>query len=210
MTSSMISVYSPSGPLLVPGGLPPGSLIRTRGVVHEGFCHIDLQTGSEPYPNVDIALHIIIRPSWNQVVRNTFQNRAWGTEETDGGCPIRYGQRFELLILVLANMFRIAINGAHFRDYHHRMSLYSVKYVKTGLQCQISSVSTEIENYCVPAPPYPRSLRDGYRVDFKQQTFAGNISFVPQPMLSQTADTPEPDYLVDEPDLNSTELTVAN
>ncbi|XP_053689822.1 galectin-8-like [Sabethes cyaneus] len=205
MTSSMISVYSPSGPLLVPGGLPPGSLIRTRGVVNSGWCHINLQTDVVDFPNVDIPLHISIRPNWNQVVTNTWKNRAWGREETDGGCPIRYGQRFELLILVLANMFKIAINGAHFRDYHHRMSLYSVQYI--GLQCQISSVSTEIENYCVPAPPYPRSLRDGYRIDFKQQTFTGNESFVPQPMPSQTPDTPAPDYLVDEPDLNSTELT---
>ncbi|XP_053689820.1 galectin-7-like isoform X2 [Sabethes cyaneus] len=198
MTSSMISVYSPSTPFVgsVPGGLPPGSLIRTTGVVHEGFCHIDLQTGSEPYPNVDIALHISIRPSWNQVVRNTFQNRAWGTEETDGGCPIRYGQRFELLVLVLANMFKIAINGVHFRDYHHRMSLSSVKYVSVNQQCRINSVSTEIENYCIPAPPYPRSLRD-----VKQRTSGGNASFVPQPILSHSPGTPTPGLLVDRSNL---------
>ncbi|XP_055528513.1 galectin-7-like [Wyeomyia smithii] len=143
---------------LVPGGFFAGSLIRTNGEIKaDSWCHIDLLSGTEGSPDGDIPMHISIRPDLNQIVRNTYENQVWGTEETDGGCPIKHGQPFELLILVMANIFRIAINGTHFTDFRHRMPLRSIRYVQLTSGCSIQSLKTQFEYYCVPAPPYPAS-----------------------------------------------------
>ncbi len=43
-------------------------------------------------------------------MRNHWENKAWGTEERFGGCPIYPGQPFEILILVEPNAFKVRIN----------------------------------------------------------------------------------------------------
>lgn len=53
-------------------------------------------------------LHVSVRPGFNTIVRNHFYQNTWGTEERFGGCPIKYNDQFELLILAETNSFKVS------------------------------------------------------------------------------------------------------
>lgn len=46
-----------------------------------------------------IAFHYVSYVNQNEVVRNTFENGAWGEEERSGGVPFKKGQLFKVGIL---------------------------------------------------------------------------------------------------------------
>ncbi|XP_055595150.1 galectin-4-like [Uranotaenia lowii] len=160
-----IPVYSPTVPFLglIPGGLRPGSMVRIKGVInnHGERCQINIQTGAALNPRDDVPLHLSVRPNEGAIVRNTLQNQVWGTEERYGGCPIRYGQHFDVLVLVEVNQYKIAINGVHFCTFNHRMPVHTVRYVSISGNCTINSITSETDSAGAGpsiggvAPPYP-------------------------------------------------------
>uniref|UniRef100_S4RBU8 Galectin n=1 Tax=Petromyzon marinus TaxID=7757 RepID=S4RBU8_PETMA len=105
-----------------PGGLRPGMRLAVRGVVKPTPWRrfmIDLGCA----PGRDVGMHISVR--WderpNVVVRNHMVNEGWGREErAHPAFPFRPGQPFDLLLCTDADM-KVAVNGAHFFEFKHRV-----------------------------------------------------------------------------------------
>uniref|UniRef100_A0A182JQZ3 Galectin n=1 Tax=Anopheles christyi TaxID=43041 RepID=A0A182JQZ3_9DIPT len=155
-----IPQYSPTLPFLglIPGGLSPGRMLRIKGIItnHGERCQIYIQSGAAVNPRDDVMLHISIRPYEHAIVRNSIQNQVVGPEERYGGCPIRYGEGFDLLILAEAMQYKIAINGVHFCTFGHRLPLHQAQFISISGGGTIYSILTEADGPgSVPAHPYP-------------------------------------------------------
>lgn len=92
---------------LIPGGLRHGSMLRIIGELPEfDRFDINLQTGNRIDMD-DINMHLSIRPTENAIVRNHFQQDAWGHEERFGGFPIQIRRPFTILILTQNDCFKV-------------------------------------------------------------------------------------------------------
>lgn len=199
-----VPVYSPVVPFLglIPGGLRHGSMVRIKGIInnHGERCQINIQTGAALNPRDDVTLHLSIRPNESVIVRNTLQNQVWGAEERYGGCPINYGQSFDVLVLVEVNQYKIAVNGVHFCTFNHRLSVHSARYVSISGGCVVHSITTEMDT-AGSVPPYPgTSMPVGpHPPPYTPPSYPpGQIGFVPAPppMPPPPPYTPTPGYPV--------------
>lgn len=66
-------------------------------------------TGPVLSPSDDKIMHLSVRPTEDAIVRNHWvkSHKTWGAEERDGGCPIQFGQIFEILILAEVEQFKV-------------------------------------------------------------------------------------------------------
>lgn len=71
---------------------------------------MDIKTGPVLTPSDDINLHLSVRPNENAIVRNHMVHQTFGPEERYGGCPINFGQQFEILILAEVEQFKVCGN----------------------------------------------------------------------------------------------------
>uniref|UniRef100_A0A914UNN8 Galectin n=1 Tax=Plectus sambesii TaxID=2011161 RepID=A0A914UNN8_9BILA len=108
-------------------GVSPGLLISVSGqpTSQAKWFAINLQCGPSMNPRDDIALHISPRFEGpvSKVIRNSLQGGQWGIEENFGHFPFAPDAPFEILVMVEADLFKIAINGQHFTEFRHRMPL---------------------------------------------------------------------------------------
>uniref|UniRef100_A0A2M4CI55 Galectin n=1 Tax=Anopheles darlingi TaxID=43151 RepID=A0A2M4CI55_ANODA len=191
-----IPVYSPVIPFLglIPGGLQPGRMIRIKGIIqnHGERCQIHLQTGAALNPRDDCPLHISIRPHEFVIGRNSIQRQVIGAEERHGGCPVRVGESFDLLILAEATQYKLAINGVHFCTFSHRLPLYNVKFISVSGGCVIYSIQSEADSAIgsLPSNPYPPIVHP------PAAPYAPpSLGFVPQaPLPPPPPYTPTPTY----------------
>lgn len=137
--------------------LPPvydGLTIIVQGTIHpgaNGFA-VNLCTGPN-YGQCDTALHI--NPRYNQnnvVVRNSFLNGAWGTEER-GGAPfhVPQGSQLECLLLVQGDVIKVAFNGVHYCEYRHRLPKERINHIVVSGDMTLSNISF----YGPAVPPTP-------------------------------------------------------
>ncbi|RWS04671.1 galectin-4-like protein [Dinothrombium tinctorium] len=153
-------IYNPTVPLVQPlqGALYAGQMIRVQGEVHSSpNCFaINLQTGPRVNPRDDIALHIspVFTPP-PRVVRNTLQAQRWGPEESHGGFPFAPNSKFEILILVEYDEYKVAINGAHFTQYRHRIPFNLVSYLAIDGDVRIDCIMFEQHGQTSAAPSAP-------------------------------------------------------
>ena len=77
--------------------------------------------------SMDIAFHFNPRFKKHVVVRNSRLAGVWGKEErVSGVLPLTAGMTFELLFLVQEHSFKVAVNGKHFIEFHHRIPYQSI------------------------------------------------------------------------------------
>lgn len=117
-------------------------------------------------PRDDIALHLspVFSPP-PRVVRNSLQAQRWGPEESYGGFPFVGGQGFEVLILVEHELFKIAINGQHFAEFRHRISLQRITHLTIDGEVSISLIAFEGGSgagYSMPSAPPPAMTNAPY------------------------------------------------
>ncbi|XP_062938973.1 galectin-8 isoform X2 [Cynocephalus volans] len=98
----------------------PGRTVVIKGEVNtnaKGF-NVDLLVGRSK----DIALHLNPRLNIKAFVRNSFLQESWGEEERNITCfPFSPGMYFEMIIYCDLREFKVAVNGAHFLEYRHRL-----------------------------------------------------------------------------------------
>uniref|UniRef100_A0A8C2XL36 Galectin n=1 Tax=Cyclopterus lumpus TaxID=8103 RepID=A0A8C2XL36_CYCLU len=87
---------------------------------------VDLTCGSSMEPRADVAFHFNPRFRTPCVVCNALQGGRWGREEVLDLNPFRAGDPFELIVLVLKDTFKVALNGAHLVDFQQRVDLQRV------------------------------------------------------------------------------------
>ncbi|RXM97291.1 Kinase suppressor of Ras 1 [Acipenser ruthenus] len=111
---------------------------------------VNLQCGSHQSPRPDIALHFNPRYEGSQqyVVCNTLQNQNWGSEERKHEMPLQRGSSFTLMILVNHNAYKVAVNGNHFLEFNHRLSISSVNTIAVEGGVEVASII--FQNTTVP------------------------------------------------------------
>ncbi|CAK6980978.1 galectin-8-like [Scomber scombrus] len=109
------------------GGLLPGEMVLIQGSVPSDAdrFQLDFTCGSSVEPRADVAFHF--NPRFKQrspcIVCNTLQKGSWGREEILYKKPFTVGATFELIVLVLKDKFKVAVNGGHVLEYNHRLDL---------------------------------------------------------------------------------------
>ncbi|XP_071323555.1 galectin-8 [Trachinotus anak] len=111
------------------GGLLPGEMVLIQGSVPSNAdrFQVDFTCGSSMKPRADVAFHF--NPRFRKspcIVCNTLQRERWGREEILYQMPFTVGGTFELIILVLKDKFKVAVNGAHVLEFKHRVELERV------------------------------------------------------------------------------------
>lgn len=118
-------VYNPLVPFvhMLPGGrLAPGLTVYLSGRPHSeaNTFFFSFSCGSEE--DSDIAFHFSPRLRQKKLVRNSFQDGKWDTEEHKcHGFPFAPGVHFDMLIRVLDTHFEVAVNGVHYIEFQHRL-----------------------------------------------------------------------------------------
>ncbi|XP_017494442.1 PREDICTED: spidroin-2-like [Rhagoletis zephyria] len=152
-------ITNPTLPYCGPIGTPlaPGAMIRISGNVspYATTFAINLQCGPSVNPRDDVALHLspVFSPP-PRIVRNSISGNRWGAEESFGGFPLSAGSSFEFLILVEPSEFRIALNGAHFTEFRHRLPFERITHLALDGDATITTVVIEPSPYSsASAPP---------------------------------------------------------
>ncbi|XP_058469027.1 galectin-8-like isoform X2 [Solea solea] len=155
------------------GGLCPGEMVLIQGSVPSDSdrFQVDFTCGSSMKPRADVAFHF--NPRFRRspcVVCNTLQKERWGREEILHQAPFTAGEAFELVVLVLRDEFKVAVNGAHVLQYKHRVALERVDTL-----CISGKVSVGAVGVVPPATaiislsgnllvPFTGNLSDGLKV----------------------------------------------
>lgn len=105
--------------------------------------NLNIQKGAAVNPRDDVMLHVSVRPQENSIVRNHFQNNAFGPEERHGGNPVQAHQSFEIAITAEQSVYRITINGVHFCTFTHRLPLSLAQYLSIDGICTIAYVTID-------------------------------------------------------------------
>ncbi|XP_031628488.1 galectin-3-like [Contarinia nasturtii] len=103
--ASLHLTINPALPLLrlIPEDLCNGTTIEITGqMLHrDRFC-VDFRDGSF------VNFHLSVRPCDNKIVRNHKMDGEWQKEECKGGCPIKYGAPFKIVIVVEEDKFKVS------------------------------------------------------------------------------------------------------
>nr|BAG58923.1 unnamed protein product [Homo sapiens] len=114
-------------------------------------------------PGSDVAFHFNPRfDGWDKVVFNTLQGGKWGSEERKRSMPFKKGAAFELVFIVLAEHYKVVVNGNPFYEYGHRLPLQMVTHLQVDGDLQLQSINFIGGQPLRPQgppmmPPYPVS-----------------------------------------------------
>lgn len=120
----------------IPNGLVPGKQLFVSGHVHGHANRFAINLNGPQ----GIALHLNPRFDQNDCVRNTCAHGSWGAEERNGHNPFHKNQHFEVIISVETDRYRIAVNGHHLYDYHHRIPFTEVTHIEINGDIDLSRV----------------------------------------------------------------------
>ncbi|XP_062558511.1 galectin-7-like isoform X2 [Armigeres subalbatus] len=147
-------ITSPVLPFMgrLPTEMQPGCRIRIRGVISRpsGDCRIHLQSGDSLDPMDDVALHLNLRPTTREILRNSCTAGQWGHEERAANSPINFDDDFDLVIGADSGGYNIEIDGHQFTSFNHRLAVQSVRFIFITGGCAIRAVLFENWNVNVP------------------------------------------------------------
>lgn len=152
-----------SGTIL--GGLAPGEMLLIQGILPSDVdrFQVDLTCGSSVKPRADVAFHFNPRVKKGCVVCNSLLNERWGREEIHKLMPFRAGAGFELVILVQADAYKVAVNGAHLVEYKHRVDLQRVDTLLIQGKVQVIAIAV--------LPPNQNAVSSS---EFKPRSLSGS------------------------------------
>ncbi|XP_040590286.1 galectin-4 [Mesocricetus auratus] len=151
--------YNPTLPYKrpIPGGLSVGMSIYIQGVAKENMrrFRVDFTVGQGE--ETDIAFHFNPRfDGWDKVVFNTKQSGQWGKEERKNSMPFHKGKHFELVFMVMAEHYKVMVNGEPFYEYGHRLPIQMVNHLHVDGDLELQSINF-LGGQSAPAP-YPGSM----------------------------------------------------
>ncbi|CAI5684776.1 unnamed protein product [Oreochromis niloticus] len=136
--------HNPSIPFAgtILGGFLPGEMVLIQGSVPSGAdrFQVDFTCGSSVKPRADVAFHFNPRIKKSCIVCNTLTKECWGREQIHYEMPFRLEVDFELIILILKDQFKVAVNGAHLLEYKHRVELERVDTISISGKVKVQAV----------------------------------------------------------------------
>lgn len=147
-------ISNPPNPYVGPLRVFPGTLVKINGRARPNATRfaINLQTGPSLNPRDDLALHLSPCFTPPRIVRNSLRQGAWGLEEAWGnGTVLNPHQPFEIMILTTPDQFNIAINGAHYCEFKHRMPYPEISHLTIDGDVDIDYITVT----SMPAAPQP-------------------------------------------------------
>ncbi|XP_057568707.1 galectin-4 [Hippopotamus amphibius kiboko] len=136
--------YNPTLPYHtpIPGGLRIGMSIYIQGVANEHMKRFFVNFEVGQSPEADVAFHFNPRfDGWDKVVLNTKQDGKWGNEEKKRSMPFSKGSAFELVFMVLAEHYKVVVNGNPFYEFGHRMPLQMVTHLRVDGDLKLQSIN---------------------------------------------------------------------
>ncbi|XP_032180998.1 galectin-4 [Mustela erminea] len=136
--------YNPTLPYNkpIPGGLSVGMSVYIQGVAGEHMKRFSVNFVAGPHAGADIALHFNPRfDGWDKVVFNSQQGGKWGSEEKKRSMPFRKGAAFELVFMVLAEHYKVVVNGNPFYQFGHRLPLQMVTHLQVDGDLELQSIN---------------------------------------------------------------------
>ncbi|KAM7368304.1 hypothetical protein PAMP_014537 [Pampus punctatissimus] len=160
------------------GGLLPGEMVLIQGSVPSDAdrFQLDFTCGSSVKPRADVAFHFNPRFKLRKpcIVCNTLQKERWGREEILYQMPFAAGAAFELIVLVLKDKFKVAVNGAHVLEYKHRLHLEKVDTLLISGKIKVEAIGiTTISGSVSPATSLTNQDLEVKRVPFKGELVKG-------------------------------------
>ncbi|XP_006161792.1 galectin-4 [Tupaia chinensis] len=136
--------YNPTLPYNkpIPGGLSIGMSVYIQGVASDHMKRFFVNFVVGQGPGSDIAFHFNPRfDGWDKVVFNSQQNGQWGSEERKKSMPFRKGSPFELVFMVLAEHYKVVVNGNPFYEFGHRLPLQMVTHLQVDGDLELQSIN---------------------------------------------------------------------
>jgi hypothetical protein len=78
----------------------------------------------------DVAFHFNPRFGKKSIVRNSYLNKVWGTEESEGKFPLAHDVVFDVMVVNEPYALQIFVNGNHFCSFAHRVDPNHIKGLK--------------------------------------------------------------------------------
>uniref|UniRef100_A0A452QJZ1 Galectin n=1 Tax=Ursus americanus TaxID=9643 RepID=A0A452QJZ1_URSAM len=136
--------YNPTLPYNkpIPGGLSVGMSVYIQGVASEHMKRFSVNFVAGQHSGADIALHFNPRfDGWDKVVFNSMQGGKWGSEERKRSMPFHKGKAFELVFMVLAEHYKVVVNGNPFYEFGHRLPLQMVTHLQVDGDVELQSIN---------------------------------------------------------------------
>lgn len=163
-------ILNPPNPYVGTLRVFPGTLVKIAGRPRPNATRfaINFQTGPSLNPRDDLALHLSPCFTPPRIIRNTLQSGAWGLEEAWGsGAIMSPHVAFEIMILAEPDQFKIAVNGAHYCEFRHRIPYHQITHLTIDGDVDIDRISVSSSPVSAPqptpaylpasVPPYPTS-----------------------------------------------------
>ncbi|XP_062032480.1 galectin-4 [Lepus europaeus] len=136
--------YNPTLPYKqpIPGGLSLGMSVYIQGVASEHMKRFFVNFVVGQDPGADVAFHFNPRfDGWDKVVFNSQQGGKWGNEERKRSMPFSKGAPFELVFTVLAEHYKVVVNGSPFYEFKHRLPLQMVTHLHVDGDLRLQSIN---------------------------------------------------------------------
>ena len=151
-------IVNPPNPYVGTLRVFPGTLIKVAGRPRPNATRfaINFQTGPSLNPRDDLALHLSPCFTPPRLVRNSLQHGAWGLEEAWGnGAIVNPHSPFEIMILAEPDQFKIAINGAHFCEFRHRIPYHQITHLTIDGDVDIDRITVSSNPQMATQQPQP-------------------------------------------------------
>ncbi|XP_069028598.1 galectin-8 isoform X1 [Embiotoca jacksoni] len=164
-TSSPRQTFSnPSVPFAgtILGGLSPGEMVLVQGSVPSDAdrFQVDFMCGSSVKPRADVAFHFNPRLLKSCIVCNALQKECWGREEIWKKMPFAAGTVFELIILILKDQFKVAVNGVHVLEFKYRVEIGRVDTICVSGKVKVQAVGVVPPSPIAVSPAASRTNQD--------------------------------------------------
>lgn len=191
-------ILNPPNPYVGSLRIFPGTLVKVSGRARPNATRfaINFQTGPSLNPRDDLALHLSPCFTPPRIVRNSLQHGAWGLEEAWGnGSILSPHQPFEIIILAEPEQFKIAVNGAHYCEFRHRIPYQQITHLTIDGDVDIERIHITSSSY-VPQPtpvPYAATAPAANATPYPPYP-TGNTG-MPMPSIYPTLGTDQPSGL---------------
>lgn len=162
-------ILNPRNPYVGTLRIFPGTLVKVAGRATPNATRfaINFQTGPSINPRDDLALHLSPCFTPPRIIRNSLINGSWGVEEAwSSGAILSPHAPFEIMILAEQDQFKIAVNGAHYCEFRHRIPYQQITHLSVDGDVDIERISIVSDSHGsqpayrpagMPSAPPPQS-----------------------------------------------------